>query len=126
MSNLFLANVNTYVKKGGEISTDKNGKEAVILNVISGKCPVNRVIAGTVAERLGIETGNTYTFNWKEEESNEWGRQFSFECLGKASFLDLMMAQKQGMLEKPQLLEVKEQEEKVDEKKMQDEINSTK
>lgn len=89
--NIFVATVATYVKKGGVLSSDVNGKNAVILNVISGQCPKKRVITGTIAENMGIAPGNTYVFSWtKEEDDPTFGVQYSFNLIGKPSLIELM------------------------------------
>lgn len=63
----------------GTSTTDKNGKEAVMLQCIAGKMPNRNVIAGTVAERMGIKVGLTYLMQVREAGyDQEFGRDFTF------------------------------------------------
>jgi len=69
---------------------DKNGKNPVILNVIAGKFPNRNVLAGTIAENLGIEVGKSYLFSVREVESNEHGRQFIYSKLKELSAMEIV------------------------------------
>lgn len=74
---------------------DKNGKEPVILNVVSGKSPNRTVLSGTIAERAGFEVGKTYLASCSEREANEYGRQFVWQKLSEASVMDVIKGQKE-------------------------------
>lgn len=96
------------VKTFGRESFDVNGKQAVILIPVAGKIPNRNTIAGTVAEREGLEIGKTYLVSFREVESNEYGRQFQWskiacvenplhiieasKSLGEASIYDVSKA----------------------------------
>ena len=80
---LFIANVSKFIgSKERPAEEDKNGKMPVILNLIAGKCPDKRVLSGTIAENLGLETGNTYGMSVNEVEPDpEFGRRFNYTRL---------------------------------------------
>lgn len=86
-----IVNVNAYTGSTTKpAQADRNGKMPVIMTPFKGSVP-NRamVITGTVAERAGIETGNSYLVQFREIESNEYGRQFRHTNLGKIDAIDL-------------------------------------
>lgn len=88
---LVLVSVNKY--NAG--TPDKNGMEPVILNVLAGKAPNRIVLSGTVADNAGFEVGNTYLAQCREtEKSEEYGRQFVWNVVQKATMGDIISARK--------------------------------
>lgn len=88
---MIIASVNRY----NQGTTDKNGKEPVILNVIAGKCPNRTVLAGTIAETMGIEIGKTYLFSVREGNPDEqYGRRFVFSSLKELQAMEIIEGQK--------------------------------
>lgn len=95
------------VNKFNQGTTDKNGKEPVMLNVLAGKCPNRNVISGTIAESLGIEVGKTYMFQVREGKTDsQYGRQFVYNKLGEMDLLSILDAQ--GKLGAAQVFDVTE------------------
>lgn len=91
---LFIANVKYHILKGGEIKTDVNEKSSVILNVLAGECPYSQqFLAGTVAEKLNIAVGETYSFSvnktGEEEYNGAMQNVYALEVLGKVPMLEL-------------------------------------
>ena len=77
---LFLGSVNSYNAKTAK--PDSNGLEPVILEVIAGKCPKKRVLAGTIAKNMQIEIGITYLFKWtKLPDDPTYGTQYAFQAI---------------------------------------------
>ncbi len=65
---------------------DKNGLAPVILVPIAGKCPIKRVLAGTVAQNSNFELNNTYLVKWVESGNDpEYGAEYSFTNVGNLS-----------------------------------------
>lgn len=73
-------------------SSDKNGLEPILLDVVAGKVPSKRVLAGTLAAREGFVANSSYMVSIEEVEANEYGRQFRFKNLGSITGLELMKA----------------------------------
>lgn len=74
---------------------DKNGLEPVILVNLAGKLPNRTVISGTIAEREGFIPGNTYLIKCTEQnESPEYGRQFTFSLVKELGAIEILDAQK--------------------------------
>jgi len=91
LNSKFVATVNTFSGSTERpAKQDRNGKDPIILSVISGKAPNRTVLSGTVAERAGLEVGKTYLIQVRETEANEYGRQFRFEKIGEPSMLDVL------------------------------------
>lgn len=88
----FLATVSAFTGSAEQpASPDKNGKMPVILTVVAGQCPNKRIIAGTLAERGGMEIGEAYLFQATEEEPDvEYGRQFNFTAVKKANLMEII------------------------------------
>lgn len=92
--NLFIASVVS--PNGEQFKSDKNGNFPVMLNILAGRCPSKRVIAGTMAINMDIEPGQTYLFNWTEGEADHtYGRQFNFEKVKNVEALELIQAAKE-------------------------------
>lgn len=105
---MFISTIIASVNRFNQGSTDKNGKEPVILNVVSGKCPNRNVISGTVAESMGIEVGKTYLFHVREGEPDaQYGRRFVFSSLKEMSALEII--QGQALLGASEVFDVAEQ-----------------
>lgn len=101
--NLFIASVVT--PNGEQFRSDKNGNFPVLLNVLSGKCPNKRVIAGTMAINMDIQPGQTYLFNWTEGIIDpDYGRQFNFEKVKEINALEVIQVAKE--LGEAELLDV--------------------
>lgn len=63
----------------GTNSTDKNGKDTVMLQCIAGQMPNRNVLAGTVAENMGIKIGHTYLLDVREQgEHVKFGKDYTF------------------------------------------------
>ena len=63
----------------GTTDTDKNGLDAVMLQLIAGKMPNRNTLSGTVAQRLGIKIGETYLMNVREAGDDvEFGKDFTW------------------------------------------------
>jgi predicted transcriptional regulator len=109
---MFVATVQAFNKAGHE--SDKNGNQNVIFNVIAGKCPSARVVAGTIAIRENFIVGETVLVQSTEDASHEtYGRQFSFVNLGKLSPIEIM--QSQGQLGAGVVVDIKAAEKPADE-----------
>lgn len=78
---MFNSNCVVTVKPFNNGTTDKNGKQPVILQIIAGKAPNRMVISGTVAETSGFNIGSVYYANCREVEANEYGRQFRWTTI---------------------------------------------
>lgn len=85
-SSMCIVSVN-YFTNG---SLDRNGKQPIILNVVSGKFPNRTVLSGTIAESNGFEVGKTYLASVKETESNEFGRQFIWQKLKEVDAMEIV------------------------------------
>lgn len=70
--------------------TDKNGLESIILDVVAGRMPKNRVISGTIAERGKFNDGEIHLISIEELPSNEYGDQYRFKSLGIQAGFDLV------------------------------------
>ena len=103
MNSLIIASVNQYTQG----VSDKNGKNPVILNVVSGTFPNRNVLSGTVAENLGIEIGHTYLMQVREVEPNEFGRQFVYSKLKELDALEIVEAS--ATMGEAKLIKVEEQ-----------------
>lgn len=95
MEGLALVSVDYLMRKGGELKADKNGKLSVILTPIAGNLPSNRVLSGTIAERLKLEVGKLAFVQFTESEANEYGRQFTFQNFGTPSMLEIVGLKKE-------------------------------
>lgn len=64
----------------GSDTPDKNGKKSVMFQPIAGKIPnLRQVIAGTIAERLGIKVGETYLMKCRESGfDKKFGTDFTW------------------------------------------------
>lgn len=92
--NLFIANAVS--PNGEQFKSDKNGNFPILLNVLSGKCPSKRVIAGTMAINMGVEAGKAYMFSWTElPEDETYGRQFQFSKIKELTALEIVQASKE-------------------------------
>lgn len=60
---------------------DVNHLLPVILDVVAGACPNKRVLAGTVAQRAGMDIGRTYLCKFEEADTTDYGRQFRFSTI---------------------------------------------
>lgn len=105
MKNIGMAVVTVQAFRTSEgVSTDKNGKQNVILIPVAGRIPNRQVLAGTVAEQAGLEIGKTYLVNItklepddKQAESRnleEFPHQFNWTKLSEMSPLDIIKAPK--------------------------------
>ena len=84
------------VNKFSNGKADKNGLEPVILNIVAGKCPNRTVIAGTIADSIGIEVGKTYLFSITEgKEDAQYGRQFVYNKLKELTAMEIVTAAKE-------------------------------
>ena len=88
----FLATVSAFTGSNETpASPDKHGKMPVILTVVAGQCHNKRIIAGTLAERGGMEIGEAYLFQATETEAEaQYGRQFNFTAVKKASLMEII------------------------------------
>jgi len=78
---LVLVSVTKY---SGTDSLDKNGKEPVMLQILAGKSPNRNVIAGTVAESLGVQIGHSYLLNCRfAGNDTERGDQYTWTKVGE-------------------------------------------
>ena len=70
----------------------RNGKMPLILVPTAGKFPGKRtVISGTIAKNEGFETGSNYLVKCSEGETSEqYGRQFVFNNIGKLSAIETL------------------------------------
>jgi len=87
--------VSKFVAAGGEVKSDKNGKNPFYLNYISGdRLPKNaRVLSGTIAENLDIEEGKNYAIQVEESKMDEqYGQQYSHQVLGEVTTTELLTA----------------------------------
>lgn len=79
---MFAAKVVLYSgknKKGEDILPNKHGVMPVVLVVLAGKCPINRVIDGTSAERMGIELNTSYLFSVSLGKiDEEYGQEYNY------------------------------------------------
>ena len=76
-TSIFLATVSMY--NSNSATSDKNGLMPMLLDVVAGKCPKKRVLAGTIASNMGLEEGNTYLFKFTQlEDDTVHGSQYSF------------------------------------------------
>jgi hypothetical protein len=88
MANFDFAVVKAAVLNNGK--ADKNGLESIILDVVAGKMPRNRVLSGTIADREGFTPGSSYMVSIQELPSNEYGEQYRFSNLGTINGLELI------------------------------------
>lgn len=79
----------------GSGKEDINGFMPVILNPVFGTVPNRRTISGTIAQSLGIDSGNTYLLQFTEVEANEYGVQFRVTKLGDVSAMDIAIKRKE-------------------------------
>src|SRR5687768_12984169 len=87
-SGLIIASVSAFQ---GE--ADKNGKQPVFLNILGGKSPNRNILAGTVAENIGLEIGKTYLLQCREIEADEqYGRRFSWTKVSEMGALEVLQA----------------------------------
>ena len=106
-NSLVIATVNPFNQ--GEL--DKNGNAPVILNVLAGKAPNRMVLSGTIALNMGIEVGETYLFNVREVESNEYGRQFTWTKAKTCNVADILSGVQ--TLGQPEVFDVTSEDEVV-------------
>lgn len=87
--NLVICSVNLF---NGE--PDKNGMQPVILTPVSGKCPERRVISGTVAQNLGLKTGETFLLSYERRKDHEiHGAQYQWNVVkGNLTATDIIGA----------------------------------
>ncbi|MCK9575560.1 MAG: hypothetical protein M0R51_06345 [Clostridia bacterium] len=88
-----LCSVSEYRKEGKE--KDVNGNQNLFLTPLNGEIPNKcMVIAGTIAEGLGISSGNTYLFKFteKKEKDDVYGRQFNTSIIARPSCMDVIEA----------------------------------
>jgi hypothetical protein len=90
----------------GTDTPDKNGADAVMLQLIAGKMPNRNVLSGTVASRAGIQVGKSYLMNVRENGYDKlFGPDFTFiKIMELESALDVVKASKE--LGKPEILTV--------------------
>jgi len=75
---------------GPNASLDKNGKEPVILNVLSGIFPNRNVLSGTIAENMQLQVGKSYLFQVREVEADPtYGRRFTYTKVAEVSALEI-------------------------------------
>src|SRR4029078_404514 len=75
---------------------DSNHKMPIILVPIAGVIPSKRVLAGTIADSLGVIAGKTYLVKFKEiAEDEEFGRQFQWTVIGAASLTEVFTFSKE-------------------------------
>lgn len=89
----------TPFNKDGKPRLDKQGKPAVMLQIVGGTGPNRNVLSGTVAESAGFEAGNTYLAQCREENFNEeinpntgeaYGRTFTWINTGKMNAVEIV------------------------------------
>lgn len=88
-----LCSVSEYRKEGKE--KDVNGNQNLFLTPLNGEIPNKcMVIAGTIANGLGISSGNTYLFKFteKKEKDDVYGRQFNTSIIARPSCMDVIEA----------------------------------
>lgn len=106
MKHVGMAVVNVQQFRTSEgLSTDKNGKQDVILLPIAGKIPNRQVLAGTIAESNGFVVGKTYLVNItkleptdKAAESRnlaEYPHQFNWTVLKELDAFEILQASKE-------------------------------
>jgi ribosomal protein S28E/S33 len=81
----------------GEKKADKNGMENIWLTPVAGKIPNQAlVISGTVADKAGLQAGQTLLVMINETASDAvYGRQFSHTVLGPVSVGDILPLRKE-------------------------------
>lgn len=88
-----LCSVSEYRKEGKE--KDVNGNQNLFLTPLNGEIPNKcMVIVGTIANGLGISSGNTYLFKFteKKEKDDVYGRQFNTSIIARPSCMDVIEA----------------------------------
>jgi len=88
-----LCSVSEYRKEGKE--KDVNGNQNLFLTPLNGEIPNKcMVITGTIANGLGISSGNTYLFKFteKKEKDDVYGRQFNTSIIARPSCMDVIEA----------------------------------
>lgn len=72
-------------------TSDKNGKNPVYLTAVAGKVPNRNILSGTIAERAGMKTGNSYLVSITEGEVDpQYGRRFNFTVLASAGIDEIL------------------------------------
>ena len=70
---------------------DKNGLLPVLLRCTAGTMPNKSILSGSVALSEGFEAGRSYICQYTEtEESEDYGREFSFVNCGVVTGLELV------------------------------------
>lgn len=83
-SSNFLAK--TKVFTGEKATPNKNGDDPILLVIISGKCPKNRVLDGTVAENMGLLPDTLYLMSATLGSIDpKYGPQVNYEAIIEVS-----------------------------------------
>lgn len=70
---------------------DKNGLEAILLDVVAGRMPQKRVISGTIADRQRFEVGKCYLVAIEQlPDDPQYGEQWAFKNLDHLQGRELM------------------------------------
>lgn len=107
LNNMIVASVTGF---SGTTTPDKNGNSPVMLQCIAGQMPNRNVLAGTVAQRAGIEVGKTYLVNVRETGYDDvFGPDYTFiKIMELKSGLDIVQAARE--LGEPRILYVQRPE----------------
>lgn len=102
INELIVVKVTEY---SGTTTKDKNEKQTLMLQCAAGRMPNRNVLAGTVAERAGLELGKTYLVQVKEQGNDvEFGRAFNWIVLDELHGTEIITAQQ--MLGKPEIIDI--------------------
>lgn len=93
----------------GTDSTDKNGENPVMLQLLAGTMPNRNVLSGTVARRIGIEIGKSYLMNVREAgEDLDFGKDYTFTLIKEIDAIEAIRAKQ--LLGEPKIFTVKRPE----------------
>ena len=87
---MFICKINSYAQG----NPDKKGKMPVYLDCANGELPQRaRVLAGTIAENLGLEVGKIYAITVTHTGESEYGptyRHSNFGVISTVEYLGMM------------------------------------
>ena len=89
MNGIALITAKTFTSANSK--ADKNGLLPVLLKCTAGTMPNKSILSGSVALSEGFEAGKSYICQYTEtEESEEYGREFTFSNCGVVTGLELV------------------------------------
>ena len=89
MNGMALITAKTFTSANSK--ADKNGLLPVLLRCTAGTMPNKSILSGSVALSEGFEAGRSYICQYTEtEESEDYGREFSFVNCGVVTGLELV------------------------------------